>query len=434
MAPSQGCGTTTRANPHRAPPARGGLAPGAGRRPAHALAVAALCAVVAHACVIGTWVGAAAPQASLAPPEMPMVTHRIVLLPSPAPRATGVAPEALAADRVVEAPDAPRRGTMPPDASGAQTALGRAPSVAAAARPAHRAAGEGAPSGPVATADAPGTSTPLAPPGDIAAADGAPAKGDAAPVASPARSAIEGTARDAALTGPAVVGPLSPDGLPPPTYRTTPPPSATLDYEVSRGEAQGSALLRWRVEPDGRYVLEMQGSGTAPALAPHWTSRGTLDADGVAPERFAVSRRGRERHAANFRRDAGLVSFAGPARTWPLLGGAQDRLSWMVQLAAVLEANPALVAAGERVSMMVVGAHGDAGLWTFTVQPMVMVDGPGGTPVPAWPLRREAGQAHDPQVEVWVAPSLHHLPLRLRLTLPVNGESTDWRLRALQRP
>jgi len=228
--------------------------------------------------------------------------------------------------------------------------------------------------------------------------------------------------------------PLSEAPPPPPTYRTAPPPPVTLTYAVRRGDAEGTALVRWQVDAAGRYLLEMLGSGATPALTPHWTSRGSLDTDGVAPERFAVSRRGRERHAANFRRDAGLVSFAGPARTWPLLAGAQDRLSWMVQLAAVLEANPALAAAGERISMMVVGAHGDAGLWTFTVQPMTMADGPAGEALPVWPLRREAGPVHDPLVEVWVAPALHHLPVRVRLTLPSNGESTDLRLRALEAP
>ncbi len=229
-----------------------------------------------------------------------------------------------------------------------------------------------------------------------------------------------------------------PAAPPLPTYRTAPPPPLDLHYEVRRGEATGAARLSWRFDADGRYVLEMSGAGAGTAggaLTPHWTSRGTLDADGVAPERFAVSRRGRERHAANFRRDVGIVSFAGPSRTWPLAAGAQDRLSWMVQLAAVLSANPELASEGAQISMMVAGAHGDAGVWTFIVAgPLEPVQGPGGEPVPAWPLTRESGQTHDPQVQVWLAPSLHHLPVRLKLALPRSGESTEMRLRALQAP
>lgn len=229
-----------------------------------------------------------------------------------------------------------------------------------------------------------------------------------------------------------------------PTYRTTAPTSVTLHYEVLRGEAQGAARLTWRVDTSGRYELELRGPSedatrrpATPALAaltPHWTSRGALDADGIAPERFTVSRRGRERHAANFRREAGIVSFAGPARTWPLVAGAQDRLSWMLQLAAVLQADPALAAEGRQISMMVVGAHGDAGVWTFTVLAAAAVEGPDGAPTAAWHLQRDARHAHDPQVQVWLAPALQHLPVRLRLTLARSGESTEFRLRALQTP
>jgi len=105
-----------------------------------------------------------------------------------------------------------------------------------------------------------------------------------------------------------------------------------------------------------------------------------------------------------------------------------------VQVAAVLQADPARAVPGARLSMMVVGAHGDAGLWTFTVQEQVVLEGPGGEALPAWQLRRESSHAHDPQVQVWLAPALHHLPLRVRLTQPRTGESTEMRLRALQAP
>lgn len=242
------------------------------------------------------------------------------------------------------------------------------------------------------------------------------------------------TAPDPAPTDAALSVATTATATPPPIYPTTLPPPLRLAYDVQRGAAHGTAMLHWQPQADGHYVLELQGAGATPALTPHWTSRGALDAAGIAPERFAVSRRGRERHAANFRRDVGLVTFAGPSATWPLVGGAQDRLSWMVQLAAVLEANPSLAAAGERISMMVAGAHGDAGVWTFTVQPQEMSPGADGELLPAWPLRRESGHAHDPQVEVWLAPSLHHLPLKLLLTLPRTGESTEMRLRALHAP
>ncbi len=45
--------------------------------------------------------------------------------------------------------------------------------------------------------------------------------------------------------------------------------------------------------------------------------------------------------------------------------GTQDRLSWMLQLAAIVEAAPERHGPGARVSMFVVGARGDADVWTF---------------------------------------------------------------------
>lgn len=248
-----------------------------------------------------------------------------------------------------------------------------------------------------------------------------------------------------------------------PTYRTAPPPSLALDYEIEHGGHRGQARLEWRIAAEPamgaaadaapgmprRYALSLRGApapgeddrpapgAQAPrvraALAPHWTSQGSLDADGIAPERFAVARRGRERHAANFRRDAGHISFSGPALTWPLAAGAQDRLSWIVQLAAIMQADPALAEAPDaRVSMMVAGAHGDAGVWTFVAHGTEMLPGPGGEPMEARVFRRAAEHAHDADVEVALARAVHHLPLRLRLTRRQGGESTEFRLRALQ--
>lgn len=119
-----------------------------------------------------------------------------------------------------------------------------------------------------------------------------------------------------------------------PVYATRPPPSLALEYDVQRGPVSGLARLEWRLD-DGRYELLLQASPAAARLAPaQWASRGAIDATGVAPERFTVLRRGRERQAANFQRDVGRITYSGSSAQWPLVGGAQDRLSWMMQLAS----------------------------------------------------------------------------------------------------
>jgi hypothetical protein len=375
------------------------------------LTVAAALAAAAHAAILGAWLDKPV-QAALTPQRqttLPMNARQIGLAQPAVGSVVATMPEAASTDErglASRTMPAPWTGGAPWVAPPAQ-----AMTTVAAALPAPLPA-------PVSTPSGGGT-----PSGRDEALDPFASAGpsDRAEPAGPA-------------SGPPAAAPPAPPG-----YRTRLPPSLSLHYEVRRGEASALARLDWSLDGDGHYAIELRATTDDPAtrpkpaaLTPHWTSRGTLDAAGIAPERFAVSRRGRERHAANFQRDAGIVTFAGPGQTWPLVEGAQDRLSWMVQLSAVLQADPALAQAGATVSMVVVGAHGDADVWTFVASGAQTIEGPRGEPVVAVLLQRESRHLHDPQVQVWLAPDMHHLPLRMRLTSKRSGESTEFRLRTLQ--
>ncbi len=220
-------------------------------------------------------------------------------------------------------------------------------------------------------------------------------------------------------------------GTPPPRYATRLPPPATLQYSLQREGPGGAgrpglqAELRWRPSDDG-YTLTM-GFG-----AIGWASVGGLDGDGVAPERHVETRRGREVRAANFRREAGptggRITFSGPPVEYPLLPGAQDRLSWMLQLPAVLEADPALGQPGREVRLFVAGVRGDAGWWTFTVADRGPAELPAGTVTDAVHLQREPQRPYDTRVDVWLDPARHHLPVRVRLDHRGDGGGTDFLL------
>ena len=145
---------------------------------------------------------------------------------------------------------------------------------------------------------------------------------------------------------------------------------------------------------------------------PAW---GALDLHGIAPERHVETRRGREVRAANFQRltgphgeggeGAGRITFSGPRIEHPLLPGVQDRLSWMLQLPAVLAAEPALGQPGREVSLLVVGVRGDAALWVFRVVAVQTLQLPAGEVVNALHLRREAQRPYDTRVDVWLDPA-----------------------------
>jgi Protein of unknown function (DUF3108) len=113
----------------------------------------------------------------------------------------------------------------------------------------------------------------------------------------------------------------------------------------------------------------------------------------------------------------------------PLQAGAQDRLSWMVQLSAIAAAGAldrVPDGAGEIV-LQVVGARGASARWRFVVASGETLVGPNGE-TPTVRLVREPQHLYDLRIEVWLAPSRGWWPLRLRQTQVPGGEPTEWRL------
>lgn len=209
----------------------------------------------------------------------------------------------------------------------------------------------------------------------------------------------------------------------PPVYPVLAPPAFAFTYALTRGTATGDVELRWQPEGD-RYAASLQDRGGAGALLA-WHSTGGLDAAGVAPERFVDHRRGRGALAVNFQRDAGKVTFSGPQIEHMLAPGMQDRLSWMLQLAAIAAADPARVGASG-AAIAVVGVRGDADVWRFESMGAETLDQANG-PVATLHLLRRPERAYDTRAEVWLAPPLHFVPLRVRLS---NGGETlqlEWR-------
>jgi hypothetical protein len=268
--------------------------------------------------------------------------------------------------------------------------------------------------------------TPLAPaaPG----AGRAPAAPQPGAVTADARPAAAAHAATAAAAEPAP----EPGGLKVPVYATRLPPAATLRYRLRRGPVGGWAELQWRPAAAG-YELTLR-SQAAGAAAAGWTSSGGFDGAGLAPERHVESRRGRDLRAANFQRAAGRITFSGPALEYPLLPGAQDRLSWMIQLGAVLAADPALAQPGAQVSMFVAGTRGDGEVWTFRVGERAAVELADGQVAEAVHLVREPGRPYDTRVEVWLDPARHHLPVRTRLVVGAAGTDSEFLLEQLGMP
>lgn len=150
------------------------------------------------------------------------------------------------------------------------------------------------------------------------------------------------------------------------------------------------------------------------------TSRGLIGPEGLLPERF--SDKFRSEMAAHFNREQGKVTFSANTPDAALLQGAQDRLSVLIQLAAMVASAPERFAPATTLTLQTVGPR-DADLWLFTVGNMEALELPGGT-VQGLKLTRNPRQPYDQQVDIWLAPTLGYLPARIRIT-EANGDYID---------
>lgn len=246
-----------------------------------------------------------------------------------------------------------------------------------------------------------------------------------APASSPAAAAALQTALPAPPTAPAVqTAALPAEGdAPPPVYDTQMPPPFRLLFALRRGALSGQAELVMERAAAG-YTLDLKGTALGLEVL-GMSSRGTLGPNGLMPERFVDRRRGKDRLAANFDHAAGRITYSGSAAAQALWPSGQDRLSWMVQLAAIVEAAPTRYPAGSRIALSVSGARADVDTWTFVVQGRQRLVLPAGAVTDALHLTREPRRPYDTQVEVWLNPAQSHLPARARLTVLPGGETLE---------
>ncbi|MEN9889990.1 MAG: hypothetical protein RLY78_285, partial [Pseudomonadota bacterium] len=194
------------------------------------------------------------------------------------------------------------------------------------------------------------------------------------------------------------------------------PPSTRLQFDLEgwyRGELTGSAQVDWQRE-GGRYQVRMR-TAIGPVLSREIVSEGELTAEGLRPRHFSgqqkVMFRSPRRWEIAFEAD-GVRTVDG--RLHPAPPGLQDEASQFVQLTWLLRRHPQWLQPGRQIHLpLVISRRVEP--WTYEVQPPQTLQLPFG-PVEAWLLkpRREAGGG-DMTAQVWIAPALQHLPVRIRI-------------------
>lgn len=269
------------------------------------------------------------------------------------------------------------------------------------------------------------------------------------PATPPSTSAEERTVAQAAPSADAAAVPASapaPVAAPAPLSAPTPTRETSSNTLATAFAIPGSVRLKFNAtgvarqlnyEAQGELLWLHDGANYEARLetrafllgARVLSSVGQIGAQGLAPTRFGDKSRGER--AAHFDRDKARVTFSANTPDAPLLTGAQDRLSVLMQLAALLAGDPARYPAGATISVQTVSAR-DADTWFFTVEGeenLRVAD----AEQTALKLTRNPRREFDTKVQVWFAAGLNYLPVKFRLT-ESSGDFIDLQLRAIEKP
>ncbi len=375
------------------------------------LAVLTLLVLVAHGLALWMWLAPSPP--TVAPPAA---------TPPHAPVQVSTASVAMA--QPSSATPAPAETATPPQQVAATSgkAVGSATQTAPATLPARASA---SPSTPV--QKSPGT--PPSEPTNPAPTPSEPAQAPASapeptPTPVPTQATPAAPTADSAST--------TPPHVPTPTVakRLVVPGSTQLEFSVLASRKglslPAQSTLVWQTDGSGYRASLVIRAALGMGRDRSQTSVGTIDPVlGLQPQRFGDKNKTEVATHFDRSRTPPAIRFSSNTPEAELLPGSQDRLSVLLQLAAMLAGEPSRYVPGSAVLIHTAGSR-DAGLWHFRVGNVEPLELPAGK-LSALHLVREPMHTYDNRVEVWLAPALGHLPVRILWT-QANGDVVDQRL------
>ncbi len=182
------------------------------------------------------------------------------------------------------------------------------------------------------------------------------------------------------------------------------------EYKVLTGETS----VAWTLADDGRYEARLATVALG-ITALELTSTGQVRRFGLAPERYTQKRIRRSEEAANFDWDKRRVTFSARSFERELREGIQDRLSFQFQLMALAQRLPERFHAGAAVEFPVAGPDG-VDTYAFLVGDEETIATELGEFVARKIERPRSVGGADSRIEVWLAPALQWLPVKLRFT------------------
>ena len=309
--------------------------------------------------------------------------------------ATAAAP----APAVREAPRVRRAVAAAPAASASESA------PAAAAPPPLPATAEAVPTAP------PEPVPPLPELAVLATLPTAPLLGEAvatAPAASVASVAPAASAAPAAPAAAAVSAPVAFEW----------PPSTRLSYRLTgdvRGAVEGRARVEW-LRSGARYQVFLEAS-VGPSFAPLMTRResseGEITPEGLRPQRYDLEMKVvlRDARRSTIHMDADRVRLPGGTEL-PRPAGLQDAVSQFVHLTWLFTTQPQRLVVGSSVQWPLALPRRVED-WAYDVVGADSLQTPAGVVEAVHVKPRREARAGDYSAEIWIAPSLQYLPVRI---------------------
>ncbi len=192
------------------------------------------------------------------------------------------------------------------------------------------------------------------------------------------------------------------------------PPSTRLSYALTgdyRGPVNGNATVEW-LRQGKRYQVHLETS-VGPVLSRHITSEGELTAQGLAPQRFdgeqKVLFRGAQRWQLRFGPERVVLR---DGREVPTMAGVQDEASQFVQLTWLFTTQPERLKVGQSIELPLAISR-KLERWTYDIVAEETLRFPFGSVATFHIKPRREAQGGDLTPEIWIAPSLQYLPVRI---------------------
>ncbi|MFZ6749183.1 DUF3108 domain-containing protein [Undibacterium sp. Ren11W] len=215
-----------------------------------------------------------------------------------------------------------------------------------------------------------------------------------------------------------------PSSAAPATYALALPESVELKMTLLRTEPDsnrapiyGVGAIVWSVDGD-TYKLSIEAGldmlFTSINLY-RLTSEGGINSFGLAPELSTEARRTRAKTATHFHNEDKTVSFSSSSAKLAIQDGAQDKASFLMQLASIGKGDPSQFVAGREIAFQV-AEEKELSVFVFTILEKEELSTKLGK-FSTWHLvRAPRPGAYSSQLEIWLAPSTGWYPIQIRNT------------------